>query len=214
MTEVQRLTNRVIYGDCIPIMQGMESETVDLVVTDPPYLVKYRPRDGRECTNDDNDAWLVPAFEELYRVLKPNRLCACFYGWPAIERFMHVWKEVGFRPVSHLIWLKQHCSRKGYTRTYHEVGFLLAKGNPPRPQNPPADVLPWEYTGNGMHPNEKPVVSIKPLIEAYSKRDDIVLDPFAGSGTTAVAARSCHRRFIAIEKDYHYFEVAAYRLHQ
>ena len=72
MRDIQRLTNRVIYGDCIPIMQGMESETVDLIVTDPPYLVKYRPRDGRECANDDNDAWLVPAYEQLYRVLKPT----------------------------------------------------------------------------------------------------------------------------------------------
>jgi len=195
-------------------MRDMDAEIVDLVITDPPYLVKYRPRDGRRCANDDNDNWLRPAFQELYRVLKPNRLCACFYGWPSIERFMQVWKEVGFRPVSHLTWVKRHCSREGYTRTYHEVGYLLAKGNPPRPFKPPSDVLPWQYTGNELHPNQKPVIAIKPLIEAYSRPGDVVLDPFAGSGTTAVAARVCQRRFIVIEKDYHHFKLAAHRLHQ
>jgi len=79
-------------------MQSMPSESVDLVVTDPPYLVNYRPRDGLRCANDDNAAWLLPVFRELYRVLKRDRFCATFYGWPWIDRLMHVWKQVGFRP--------------------------------------------------------------------------------------------------------------------
>jgi site-specific DNA-methyltransferase (adenine-specific) len=190
----------------------MPAESVDLAVTDPPYLVNYRPRDGRRCTNDDNDEWLRPAFHELYRVLKPNRLCACFYGWPWIERFMQAWKEAGFRPVSHLTWIKRHCSREGYTRTYHEVGFLLAKGKPDRPVHPPSDVLPWEYTGNELHPNQKPVIGITPLIEAYSEHGDIVIDPFAGSGTTGLASKTCHRKFILIEKIWHHCQVARRRL--
>jgi len=192
----------------------MPSESVDLVVTDPPYLVKYRPRDGRLCANDDNEDWLKPAFQELYRVLKPDRFCACFYGWPWVDRFMESWKQSGFRPVSHLAWAKSHCSREGYTRSYHEVGYLLAKGNPLRPAEPPRDVLPWEYTGNDLHQNQKPVIGITPLIEAYSKVGEIVLDPFAGSGTTGIAAEACERRFILIEKVWHHFQVASQRLRQ
>ena len=64
----------------------------------------------------------------------------------------------------------------------------------------PSDVLPWEYTGNELHPNQKPVIAVAPLIEAYSNRDEIVLDPFAGSGTTGLAARKYGRQFILIEK--------------
>jgi len=195
-------------------MRTMPSESVDLVLTDPPYLVKYLPRDGRRCINDDNDEWLWPAFQELYRVLKPNRFCACFYGWPWIERFMQVWKQAGFRPVSHLTWVKQHCSRDGYTRSYHEVGFLLAKGKPPKPAQTPSDVLPWEYTGNDLHPNQKPIIGITPLIEAYSKAGDIILDPFAGSGTTALAAKARHRRFILIEQVWQHVQLARQRLEQ
>ncbi len=68
-------------------------------------------------------------WEQRYRVLKPNRVCTTFCGWPWIDRFMAVWKQCGFRPVSHLMWVKSHCSREGYTRGYHEVGFLLGGGS-------------------------------------------------------------------------------------
>jgi adenine-specific DNA-methyltransferase len=192
--------NRVICADCVILLPELPSESIDFICTDPPYLVNYRPRDGRKCPGDDSDYWLEPAFRELYRVLKPNSLCATFYGWPSIERFMTVWKLCGFRPVSHLIWPKSHCSREGYTRSFHEVGFLLAKGRPPKPEKPPPDVLPWEYTGNELHTNQKPVSAITPLIAAFSRSGDIVLDPFAGSGTTGVAAVTCGRRWILIEK--------------
>jgi hypothetical protein len=125
---------------------------------------------------------------------------------------MQAWKQSGFRPVSHLVWVKSHCSRQGYARSFHEVGFLLAKGNPPKPRQPIRDVLPWKYTGNFWHPNEKPVAGIRPLIEAYSNPGDIVLDPFAGSGTTALAALACFRRFILIEQVLHDCRVARERI--
>jgi len=191
----------VIHADCLDVLPEIPDESIDLVVTDPPYLVNYRPRDGRKCTGDNTDYWLRPAFRELYLVLKPDSFCATFYGWPWIDRFMTVWKESGFRPVSHLTWVKLHCSREGYTRSFHEVGFLLAKDRPPKPIEPLQDVMPWEYTGNLHHTNEKPVIAIQPLIQTFSKPGDIILDPFAGSGTTGVAAKHKERRFILIEKD-------------
>jgi len=192
--------NRVIHADSVSFLPLLPSASIDFVCTDPPYLVNYRPRDGRKCAGDDSDYWLKPTFQELYRVLKPNSLCAIFYGWPAIERFMAVWKACGFRPVSHLVWKKSHASYVGYTQGFHEVGFLLAKGIPPKPERPIPDVLPWEYTGNELHPNEKPIVAITPLIESFSKPGDIVLDPFCGSGTTGVAAKLYGRRFVLVDK--------------
>jgi DNA modification methylase len=152
---IEEFVNQVIHGDCITVMQTMASESVDLVVTDPPYLVNYRPRDGRLCANDDTAACLAPSFREAYRVLKPDRFCLSFYGWPWIQRFMAVWKECGFRPVSHFSWPKSYCSREGYSHSYHEVGYLLAKGSPPKPEEPPSDVLHWENTGNILHPRSR-----------------------------------------------------------
>jgi len=193
-------------------MQSFPDESIDLVVTDPPYLVNYTPRDGRRIVNDDNYLWLAPAFGEIYRVLKPDTFCATFYGWPWIGQFMHIWTQSGFRPVSHLIWVKDYCSRKGYTEGYHEVGYLLAKGRPQRPVKPPPDALPWMYTGNVLHPNQKPLIAIEPLIEAYSRPNDIILDPFAGSGTTGIAARTLGRRFILIEEVQSHCNAAQTRL--
>jgi len=193
-------------------MESISEASIDLVITDPPYLVDYRPEDGRRCTNDDTNDWLEPAFRGIYRVMKPNSCCVSFYGWPAVDRFMQVWKACGFRPVSHLVWVKSHCSRDGYTQGHHEVAFLLAKGKPQWPWDSPSDVLPWEYTGNEHHPNQKPIIGLVPLIEAFSRLGEVILDPFAGSGTTALAARSCERNFILIEKEFYYCQVARHRL--
>jgi adenine-specific DNA-methyltransferase len=65
--------------------------------------------------------------------------------------------------------------------------------------------MPWEYTGNRHHPTEKPLSILRPLIETFTQPGAIVLDPFAGSGSTCVAAQECGRRWIGIEllEQYH-----------
>jgi DNA modification methylase len=74
------------------------------------------------------------------------------------------------------------------------------------------DVFEWRYSGNRLHPTQKPVMAITPLIMAFSRTGDIVLDPFCGSGTTALAARQFKRRYIGIEKMQQYAAVARERL--
>ena len=73
-------------------------------------------------------------------------------------------------------------------------------------------MLEWQYTGDELHPTQKPVMALLPLIMAYSQRGDIVLDPFAGSGTTAVAAQALARHFIGIELEPIYAQVATERV--
>ena len=206
------MLNRVLQGDCQRVLRRLPDACADLVLTDPPYLVRYRDRQGRRVANDDNTAWMYPAFAELYRVLKPNSYCISFYGWSRVDRFMGVWRECGFRAVGHFVWTKRYASCTRHTQMKHEQAYLLAKGTPTLPDSPPADVLPWQYTGNKLHPTQKPVASLVPLIEAYSQPDGLVLDPFAGSGTTGVAARECGRRFLLIEKDAAYHRAACERL--
>jgi adenine-specific DNA-methyltransferase len=206
------IVNEVVHGDCIRVMRQMPDECVDMVLTDPPYVVNYRASDGRSVPNDDNTRWMFPAFSELYRVLKPNSYCVSFYGWGKADRFLSVWKECGFRPVGHFVWVKRYASRVRHVQMRHEQAYLLAKGEPKFPVCPPPDVLPWKYTGNRLHPTQKPVDSLTPLIEAFSKPHEIVLDPFAGSGSTGIAAWQCHRQFILIEKDETYYRAASHRL--
>ena len=205
-------TNRIIDGDCVQVMHEMPSESVDFVLTDPPYLVNYRGRDNRRFANDDNDLWLLPAFVQVGRVLKRDRFVVSFYGWNKADRFLLAWKAAGLYPVGHLVWTKDYHSKERFVRYAHESAYLLAKGHPDKPRVVLRDVLDWRYSGDELHPTQKPVMALLPLILAYSKVGDIVLDPFAGSGTTAVAAQMLGRRYIGIEIDPTYCRIAQKRL--
>src|ERR1041384_865375 len=82
------------------------------------------------------------------------------------------------------------CTRRA--APFKEARFLkrmAAKGRPPNSANPLSDVLPWQYTHNTLHPNQKPVVAIVPLIEPFCNPCEIVLHPFAGTVTTCVSSR-------------------------
>jgi site-specific DNA-methyltransferase (adenine-specific) len=214
MKSIYEFVNRIIPGDCVKVMQEIPAGSIDFIATDPPYLVNYTSRDGRSVINDDRDAWLMPAFVQMYRVLKYNSFCVSYYGWNRIDRFFAVWKAAGFRPVGHLVWVKPYHSNTGFVSYSHEEAYLLAKGVPDTPPIILRDVLEWHYSGNGLHPTQKPVMAMVPLILAFSRMRDIVLDPFVGSGTTAVAAKQLGRRYIGIEIDPTYASQADERVKQ
>lgn len=204
--------NQVIHGDCIQALRSLPSESVDLVLTDPPYGVRYRDRDGRSIANDCDLGNILGAFGDLYRVLRPNTFCVSFYGWNTVGAFMAAWRSAGFHPIGHIVWHKGYASRRGFLKARHEQAYLLAKGHPAQPACPLDDVLPWEYSGNRVHPTEKAVSVLAPLIQSFSRAGDLVLDPFAGSCSTLVAAALNGRRCIGIELEEKYVELGRCRL--
>ena len=205
-------TNTLLHGDCRDVLSNIPAGSVDLIVTDPPYIARYCSRDGRSILNDASDDWLLPAFTEAHRVLREGRFMVCFYGWPKAERFLGAWRAAGFRVVGHVVFVKGYASSRRLVDYRHEMAYLLAKGDAMRPVQRIADVLPWRYTGNRWHPTEKPVCALRPLIEAFSWPNDLVLDPFAGSASTLVAARQLGRRYFGIELDADYHRLATRRL--
>ena len=212
MKSIHEFVNKIITGDSIKVMQEMPSASIDFIATDPPYLVRYTSRDGRSIANDDTSKWLQPAFAQMYRVLRNDRFLLCFYGWNKVDLFFAAWKAAGFHPAGHLVWRKRYHSNEHFVRYSHEAAYLLAKGEPPKPSIALSDVLDWKYTGDELHPTQKPVMALLPVIMAFSRVSDIVLDPFAGSGTTAIAARTLGRRFIGIEVDPGYARKAQDRI--
>lgn len=200
------------HGDCTAILATLPEGSVDLVVTDPPYVCRYRDRAGRVVANDNHAEWIGPAFREIARVMKPDTFCVSFYGWQHVERFMLAWKTAGLTPVGHLVWAKEYASRSGFLAAHHEQAFLLAKGNPPRPAVRLPDVLPWTYSGNVNHPTEKAEAIIRPIVEAFSERGATVLDPFMGSGTTGLACARLDRHFVGIELDETHHRTAERRI--
>lgn len=197
--------SRFVLGNCIDVMTRIPDNAIDFILTDPPYLVGFRDRSGRTIAGDKTDEWLQPACNEMYRVLKKDALMVSFYGWNRVDRFMAAWKNAGFSVVGHLVFTKNYTSKAAYVGYRHECAYILAKGRPRLPQNPLPDVLGWKYSGNRHHPTEKPVTSLQPLIESFTHPNAIVLDPFAGSGSTCVAALQSGRRYIGIEllEQYH-----------
>lgn len=198
-------------GDCLGILPTLNAGCMNFVLTDPPYLANYVDRSGRSLANDDNDAWLKPAFREIYRVLADDSYMVSFYGYPHADRFITAWREAGFKISGHLMFPKSYASNAFHVEYRHESAYLLAKGSP-RPQKHISDVLPWEYSGNRLHPTEKPLAALKPLVEAFSAFGDLVLDPFAGSGTSLLAAKQCGRDYFGIELDEGYYGKAKQRL--
>ncbi|EQB16956.1 DNA methyltransferase [Sphingobium lactosutens] len=204
--------HRIITGDCVEAMGKMPDASVDFILTDPPYLCRYRDRSGRTVANDNQADWLVPAFAQMYRLLVPNSYCVSFYGWANANLFLAAWRTAGFRPVGHIVFTKRYASHVGHLRAQHECAYLLAKGHPACPGQPVPDVIPFAYTGNVLHPTQKPVEAMLPLIGSLCLQGGTVLDPFCGSGTKLEAARSLGRHGIGIELDPTHAETARRRL--
>ena len=204
--------NTILNGNCIDKMRQMPANSIDFILTDPPYLVNYRDRNGRSIQNDANTEWLRPAMREAYRVLKQDCVAIMFYGWTKVDSFFAAWKDAGFRPVGHLVFRKTYSSKTGFLSYQHEQAYLLAKGRPPLPSRPIADVLDMPYSGNKLHPTQKPVAALAPLIRSFTLPGELVLDPFAGSGSTCATASLCNRQYLGIELDPAYFEQAVNRM--
>ncbi len=207
------IAHQAVHGDCLAIMRQLPPGSVDFILTDPPYLVNYRDRRGRTVANDNDPSWLWPAFARMHEVLKPGGLCISFYGWGHADIFLAAWRAAGFRVVGHLVFIKPYASSRRYLAHHHEQAYLLAKGDAPAPRHPLTDVLTWDYTGNRLHPTQKPIRPLGALIEALTRPGDLVLDPFCGSGSTLVAAQACGRRCLGIDLDAHHVFTAGMRLH-
>lgn len=204
--------NAILGGDCIGMMRGFERDSVDFILTDPPYITRYRDRDGRTVANDDNGRWLKPAFNQMHRLLKPGGFCVSFYGWAKADLFMDAWRSARFRIVGHLVFRKRYASSTRFLRYEHEQAYLLAKGDVTPPTQPIPDVIDFDYTGNRLHPTQKPASALAPLIGCFTRPGDLVLDPFCGSGSTLEAARELGRDWLGIELNTAHHTTAKARL--
>jgi site-specific DNA-methyltransferase (adenine-specific) len=147
--------NTLLNDDCLNALPQFAAGSVDFILTDPPYITRYRSRDGRTVPNDNNAVWLKPAFAEMYRVLIRDAFAVSFYGWPQADRFMQAYRAAGFRVVGPFVFPKRYTSAKKFVGFQHECVHLLAKGYPDQPADPIGDVIAWSYTSNKLHPKQK-----------------------------------------------------------
>jgi site-specific DNA-methyltransferase (adenine-specific) len=206
--------NEIVNMDWKEAIKQVPDKSIDLVVTDPPYGINYQSRKRKfkhkRIQNDDNLDWLESWVIELKRVCKDEAHLYIFCSWHNIEIFK---VKVGayFNVKNILIWEKNGMAMsdlKGNYVTKYEMILFCSNGRKKLNGGTDFNILKAKRTGNVNHPTEKPVNLISYLIEKSSNENDIVLDTFAGSFSTALACKQKNRNFICFEIDEEYCRTA------
>ena len=112
-----------------------------------------------------------------------------------------------------MVFCKPYASSRRFLGHHHEQAYLLMKGHAPLPARALSDVMSWDYTGNRLHPTQKPLAPLERLVQAFSRPGGLVLDPFCGSGTSLLAARRKGRDFLGIELELEHHLTTTTRIH-
>lgn len=185
------------------LLAGLPDKSVDLVVTDPPYVFDRGTTYFREWFADlPDDAW-PGILTELYRVLRADRHTYLICDERSLPVFTKAATGAGFRLVKTLVWNKLVPGLGGGAyRSQREWILFLEKGTRPGNRRDLGDVLSFpRVMTRGHYPTEKPVGLLKVMIEQSSHTGELVLDPFCGSGSTGRAARELGRRAVLCDLD-------------
>ena len=210
-------TNVVIQGDCLEVMRGMEDNSADLILTDPPYNAVNRKTGGLRIINKGGADSLpvdIPLLcSELSRITRGS--IYQFMGIGQISKSNETYLKNGM--TTRLgVWVKTNPSPMNGSRLWLSgTESILFARKPQATFNRHCASAVWIYaTHPTLHPCEKPIDLISELILASSNPNDLILDPFAGSGSTLVAAKQLGRRYIGIEIEPKYVAICNERLKQ
>lgn len=234
--------NKIINGDCLEVMKGFEPESIDLVVTSPPYNV------GIEYKNtDDEKAWelyieqMQAVLYELFRVVRSGgRVCWNIPSFSSrqnlYEIFLSLFRKVGFLQYAEIIWNKKQISSRTAWGSFksasqpnilpsHEYILVFYKENKNHGKGQD-DITKeqfikwtdgmWSFTPetNSKHPAPYPKELASRCIKMFSYVGETILDPFIGSGTTARVCKDNNRNYIGIDISPDYCKIAEDRLRQ
>ena len=229
----------LIFGDCIEELSKIKSNSVDLILIDPPYLISrdsnfknYSDEASKELVSkygnlsidfgdwDKEELNWDILLKEYYRILRKGGTLLTFYDiWKASE-IKESADKYKFKQPRVGCWTKNNPvpinSKSNYLSNANEYFFSFVKGGKPT-FNSKYDNGLYKYPichgkERYKHPTQKPLSLIRELIEKHSNPGDLVLDTFAGTGTTAHACILSDRRYIMIEKNEEYFKIIEERL--
>jgi len=204
------------YGNNIHTLQKMPDETVDLILTDPPYAINYKSNRRvknpkfNHLENDNSNEWIPEFAQHSYRVLKNNRHLYCFCRHDTYPEFLAALSEAGFKIKRTLIWVKNNHGSgdlKGDYAPQDEWIIYAHKGRRNLFGKRHSNVLMFDKLSSKKlsHATEKPVKLLKFLIGKSTEEGELVLDPFSGSGSTLHAAIEMERSYCVIELSPNYF---------
>lgn len=217
--QFQDIANGRFYlGDCLQVLKEIPDGVIDMICTDPPYGMdfqsNYRIEQHAKIANDKDLDWLPDLVKECYRVAKDNTAHYFFCSFHKLDVFKQA-LEQHFKVKNILVWEKNNTSMgdlKGDFAPKVEFVFFVHKGRSLIRGKRDPNIFKFARTGNELHPTQKPVDLIEYLVGKFSDEGQCVLDPFAGSGTTAVACENLKRRWVCIEQDETYATAAVERI--
>lgn len=208
------------------LFKEIDDETINLIVTDPPYkcIKGGRPKrkncpsgilkknDGKIFKNNDiRPEEFIP---ELYRILKNDSQCYIMVNLLNLNNYINICLKCGFRLHNLLIWEKNNVTPSRWYMKNAEYILFLRKGKA-KPINNISSKTVHHYKNilkTKKHPTEKPVELMELYIKNSSNEGDYVFDPFMGSGSTMIAALKNNRKFIGCEIDEKYYNISKERL--
>ena len=223
--------NKIYNGNCLELMKKIPNLSVDLIVTDPPYpttsrgsagnsggmLQKKINRQGQVFKH--NNVEIRKYAQEFYRILKEQTHCYVMTNHKNLFEMLDEFQKAGFIFTKSLIWNKGNKIMGMYYMSQFEYILFFRKGKGKKINYcGTADILevPNKKTkgkdGKNIHDTEKPIDLMKILIENSSNEGDLVLDPFVGVGSTAIASKLLNRNFIGMELDEEYYRIAESRI--
>ena len=216
---------KLINGDCLEVMQSLidDGVKVDMILTDPPYLMNYCTHHRKNKThdftkpikNDDNFELIQDMMPLLYELLRDGGAMYMFCNSNHIDYFkQQISQHFNYKNI--LIWIKNNQTMGDLKTTYgKKTEFIVYASKGRHELNGKRDNDLLEYSrvhfSKLLHQNQKPVPLLEFLINKSSQPNDTILDCFMGSGSTAIACKNTNRQFIGIELDKDYYQIAQER---
>lgn len=214
---------KLIHDDCLTHMKTMASNSIDAIVTDPPFGIGKNYLNGKEIANTPEDywKWFLPRYEQMLRILKPGGLMAI---WQTQKYFKYFWQWFGadihiYIGAKNFVQLRKTPINYAYDPVvmfYKQGGAALRPAKPKRNvdffvANTAAIVSnPKRIERN--HPYPRPLDLTTQIVDNFTLPDGSVFDPFMGSGTTGVACQETGRKFYGIELERVYYDLSKKRL--
>lgn len=240
MKSMDKLPGVTLFqGDALSVLRSLPSNSVDALITDPPYSSGGMFRSDRQANTaskyvntgqknvlpdfdgDNRDqrgylAWSSLWLTECYRVLKPGAPFCTFTDWRQLPTSTDAIQVAGFTWRGVAVWDKTQGVRPTKGRFRAQAEYVLWGSKGPMEVSPDSPALPGVITcaprkGPRLHQVGKPEPVMQEIVRVVPK-GGVILDPFMGSATTGVAALRAGCQFIGVEMSHTYYVVAKERL--
>jgi len=209
--------NQIVQGDAFEILQDFPENCVDCVVTDPPFKVSQNYGGGVDADNLINVSSILKVLPQINRVLKMGRFAVLFYDNRILPFLFEATKgtELVYRKSIFLYRRWGNANRwMGWMQCTDPICFFVKGVDEPFHAKVKGKVHHDCYVKrrpewiNTKHPAQKPLNVLRDIIFWCSDKNDLILDPYCGSGTTLIASQQLERRWIGIDKKQEYVDLS------